>query len=203
MNEPDQRRESPEEAAEREAREEAERLRARAAELAAMPTPKLLKEGSDAELEAESRRNGPSGIARTRGVTTTPRKIGHARIDAAREQVQLAAAGAITHAARGAAKSDGPYLGDLLHAEALARLAGAPDEFWTALHQAVDAPAPRGDAEVFADRDYAAEIREEDRQRDQRRSAIAEELEARRVARMAASRPGMAERIAAIVKGAK
>ncbi|MGE0026869.1 MAG: hypothetical protein AB7O78_09885 [Thermoleophilia bacterium] len=203
MGEQPERHETDEERAQREAREEAERLAARAADLAKLPTKDLLKEATDDELMAESQRNAKSGIVRTRTVTTTPRATGHARIDAAREQVQRAAAGAVVYAARGAAKSDGPQLEDLLHAEAMARLAGAPDEFWQRLHDAVDAPAPRGLSEAFADRDYAAEIREEERQRELRRSAIADELEARRVARLAAARPGMAERIAALIPGGK
>ena len=106
-------------------------------------------------------------------------------------------------AARECAGSGGPSLEALRRAAALRLLASSDDGLWQALHDAIDAPAGPGLSEVFSDTDEQGERRKLAVEFDQRRNAISDELETRAIAATAASRPGMAQRIAALTARAK
>lgn len=198
------RRETDEERAEREQREAAERLAARQAELDAMPLEQLLSpEVRDDELGAARSRipvhARPTVPAELK--LLAPRSAGHDRIDALKASAAQRASGAVVAAARSAAAADGPSTTLIVAALNAHQLAQAPPDFWASLRAVVDAPAPAGMAEKFADFDPVAEATRAWRENEARVQAIDDELEAREIARRTVSRPGMAARIAKLAKG--
>lgn len=189
------------EAAEQEAQEAAQaaaRAAARARELAALDTPALLAEATDAELESERARLAAWSPGPRRAITTLPRAKAHERLSLARAALEQAAVDAKWQVlAETRKRPEGPTTESLRRAFTLGQMAAARESFFSDLEGMIDATPRPGEAALFTDDDPAGEVGRERRENEARMGAITDELADRAAMALVASRPGLLKRLTA------